>query len=87
MSLAEIEALLPDLSEYDLAHLQLRIAEIRARRGEIPLSIPSKTISAMAHWSETRERLPDDEAEAFARDIEEAHRLMNVPIEFKEWEK
>jgi hypothetical protein len=84
MSLPQIEAGLFRLKAEELAELDRRVAEIRealraqGRRG---------TISEMARWSEERQRLPEEEADAFAEDVEDGRRWVNPPPPFNDWDE
>lgn len=85
MSLSKTEPALFRLTDEELAELDRRVSEIRAQRLAEGYE-GTATVKEMARWSAERERMPEDEAEAFARDIEEGRRWANQPPALsKEW--
>jgi hypothetical protein len=79
-TLSEIEAALPKLSTEELARLDDAVeATLRARRKAF-------TGRDAARWWKEHERMPLDDADAFAADVEVARREANRPPPEPRWE-
>ena len=82
-TLAEIEAVLPDLSGEELGALERRLHELRSSHGAAPKIFTG--LDAVLWWNEI-EHLPLEEAEAFARDVEAGRAEVNRPPVAPGWE-
>ena len=82
-TLAEIVAALPSLKSEEAEALERRLHALNeARRNDGKVFTGSDAV----RWWREREHLPPEEAEAFARDVEKAHREMNRPPAPPAWE-
>ena len=81
-TLAEIEAAVSTLPLPELRELEDYVVTSRQRRERAGAFTGRDAIRL---WQEM-EHLPPDEAEAFARDVEEGRRMMNQPPKPLEWE-
>jgi hypothetical protein len=82
-TLAEIEAAVAALSPAEMETLERRLHEINLARCEERTLF---TGNDAVNWWRQRKHLPLDEAEAFARDVENARRDSCAPPKAPRWE-